>query len=111
MTYEATIKVPKSRLNIINRYLSVQPSNPSECLPEDETITETATFSNGMEMDIKCCGVQFVDETNNTAWSEAVLFHNGWEVSCSPIDCEFDGDWELEYNGDTYIAHVIQEDE
>lgn len=110
MTYEAMVKVPKARMDIIDKYLSVQPSDPSECLHEDETITETANFGNGMEMDIKCCGVQFTEGYDNRAWSEAVLFHNGNEVSCSPADCAFDGDWELEYNGNTYITHVIQED-
>lgn len=110
MVYEAMIKVPKARMDIINKYLSVQPSDPSECLSEDETITETANFGNGMEMDVKCCGVQFVEGTDNRAWAEAVLFCHGSEVNHTPIDCEFDGDWELEYNGDTYITYVVQGD-
>lgn len=64
----------------------------------------------GMEMDIKCCGVQFVEGTDNRAWAEAVLFCHGSEVNHTSIDCEFDGEWELEYNGDTYITYVIQEE-
>ena len=35
-----------------------EPADEFDCLGEDETIINTVTFSNGFQMDIKCCGVQ-----------------------------------------------------
>ena len=106
MTYEKTIKISKNAAEKIRKYLTEEPANESECLSEDEIISETANFGNGIEMDIKCCGVQFQEGENNTAWSEAVLFDNGSEVSCTEPCDEFIGDWELEYKDNKYIAHV-----
>lgn len=37
----------------------------------------TAIFGNGIEMDIKLCGVQYEDGGFNKPWTEAVLFKNG----------------------------------
>ena len=71
---------------------------------EDETISKTIVFKDGMEMDVKCCGVK---DENEGSWTEAVLFRNGSEVCCSEPDTEFFGEWRLEYNGNEYIAEVL----
>ena len=34
------VRIPKARLEKINKYLTVEPKNEEECLPEDTTITE-----------------------------------------------------------------------
>ena len=86
--------------------LHIEPADESECLSEDETISYTADFKNGMEMDIKICGVQYEEGGSNTAWTEAVLFQKGCQVACTDVCDEFAGDWQLDYNGDTYIVHV-----
>ena len=106
----ATVEIPESRIKEIDRYLNVEPASADDCLSEDETIIYTAHFTDGYEMDIKCCGVQFHDGPNetNTAWCEAVLFNpNGCEVANEIGDDTLLGDWTLEDDGTVYTAHVV----
>lgn len=70
----------------------------------DEVISETAAFPDGMEMDIKACG-----EMDDPGWTEAVLFRHGGE--CGHTDCEekFEGIWDI-CDGDVlYVTVVIPE--
>lgn len=107
MRYEKTITVNKAAADIIERYLLVEPTCEEECLSEDETIIYTAVFDNGIEVDIKCCGVQYDEnEEFNTAWTEAVMFRGHSEVCFSDPADMFFGEWELEYDGDEYIVIV-----
>lgn len=106
MVYEKTIRIAQSKLDKINRYLTVEPVDEYECLGEDLTIVATVKFDNDIEMDIKCCGVQYQEGESNLAWTEAVLFKNGSEVCCTEPCDEFEGDWELECDGDKYVVHV-----
>ena len=107
--YEKTIRIAKSKLDKINKYLTVEPEDEYECLGEEMAIVATVNFGEGMEMDIKCCGVQYQEGESNLAWSEAVLFKNGSEVCCTEPSDEFEGEWELEYDGDKYVVHVEAE--
>ena len=102
-----TITVPKKILETINRYLTVEPANESECLSENETIVYTADFGGGIEMDIKCCGVQYSEGDSNLAWAEAVLFRDGCELCHSEVSDVFDGVWELEYKDTVYQAEIV----
>lgn len=108
MRFAETIYIPASRAELIDGYLNREPENEDECLGEDSPITETIRFSNGMQMDVKCCGVQYRDGESNTAWCEAVLFDPfGFEVGHSEVEEEFLGDWELEDGaGNTYVGTV-----
>lgn len=106
--YEAVIGVPKAEVERIMKYLNEEPQDESECLNEDRTITYTATFGNGYQMDVKVCGVQYEPGGCNTAWSEAVLFTpDGHELACTDVCDDFLGDWELTYNGIMYRAKVV----
>lgn len=107
MQYKKDVYIDYSLLKKINGYLHSEPEYPEHCLGEDCTITETVKFENGAEVDIKCCGVQFEEGSSNTAWTEAVLFVNGCQVAYTEPESEFEGTWELEYNGDTYIVNVV----
>ena len=107
MFYENTIVINKAEADMINRYLTVEPKCAADCLGEDETIIHTAVFDNGIEVDIKCCGVQYCeDEDTNTAWCEGVLFNNGCERCCMDGEDDFFGDWQFEYEGDEYTVFV-----
>lgn len=109
MRYEQTISISKSVADMINKYLYVEPESIDDCLGEDETITYTAVFPDGFEIDIKCCGVQYDErEDTNTAWTEAVLFHNGYECYSEPAD-DFFGEWFFEYDGNEYVVNVVSE--
>lgn len=112
MIFEKTITVPASTAEEIDRYITVNPASEDECLPIDETIRYTADFGNGVEIDVKCCGVDYDYEPDaiNTAWTEAVLFENGREQDNILGDDEFFCDWEFEHDGNEYIVHVIRED-
>lgn len=102
--YEKTIRISQARLDFINRALS-----EAGHMGEDDTASESAHFDNGMVMDVKCCGSQ-----DEPAWTEAVLFTHGlgdysntlFEVAHTDPSDEFTGDWEIEYDGDTYRVTV-----
>lgn len=111
MLFQQILKIPQATHERIKHYLTVEPSCREECLSENSTISHTVTFGSGIEMDIKCCGVDF-DETNqsNTAWTEAVLFCHGSEVCCSEPEDDYLGEWTLTYNGNDYSVLVTVEE-
>lgn len=73
-------------------------------LTEDDTLVWSASFENGFEMDIKLCGAN-----EETAWTEAVLFKDGFEIGCTDCMDEILGMWEIDYNDVAYITNVIEE--
>lgn len=97
MVYRKEIKITKKLADEIDHLLT----EFDEDFGEDRTITKTAIFDNGFEMDIKCCGCQ-----DDVAWTEAVLFHNGSEVCCSEPSDKFVGEWECTNDKDTYVVTV-----
>ena len=105
------IIVPGEMAKKIDYYLSHEPVSEEECFGEDAVITYTAKFEDGMEMDIKLCGVQYEEEESNLPWTEAVLFRNGCELTHSEVSDEYFGLWELEYDGDVYSCLVEREGE
>ena len=103
--------IPKTLAEKIQRYLSVEPKTENECLSEDEIISVIIPFGNGIEMDVKCCGVQFHENESNLAWTEAVLFDHGSQVAYTDPSDEFLGEWTLEYENVTYTAIIETDDE
>ena len=108
MIYERTLYIPKDVLSRIQHYLEIEPESESNCFGEDDTISYTAVFDHGYEMDIKCCGVHYEAGVSNTAWCEAVLFHNGSECTCILGEDTYLGDWELAYAGNIFLVHVLE---
>lgn len=102
----AIIYVTQEEADAINRWLAEEPVSEDTCLGEDEAITRTAAFGDGIEMDIKCCGVQYREGESNLAWTEAVLFDHGHEAGCTEPSDEFLGEWRIEYRGTEYVAEV-----
>lgn len=100
MTYRKEIKITKALADEINHLLT----EVDEDFGEDLTITKTAVFDNGFEMDIKCCGC-----LDDVAWTEAVLFRNGSEVCCTEPCDEFLGEWECTNDINTYVVNVTVE--
>ncbi len=98
-----TVSISPELYAQIQTYLS--PNTPPDArLDEDNIISITAKFSDGKEMDIKCCGVQ---DGKEPAWTEAVLFdENGWELCFTDPNDVFIGSWELEDDGIMYRAIV-----
>lgn len=76
----------------------------AEVQGDGSSLSKTAKFSNGFEMDIRCCGGK------DDSWTEAILYDNtGKEVvATEPCDA-FTGCWELkdEDTNTVYRAHVM----
>lgn len=107
MVFEKTLYINKEEADRINKYLTVEPTCEDECLGEDITIIHTVQFDNGIEMDIKCCGVQYEERNeSNLAWTEAVLFDNGYQVCYTEPYDGYLGEWICEYDNDEYIVYV-----
>ena len=102
-TYEQTIKIDFETAKKLTYWLNNNQGDNKLTL--DMTFTKTAHFPDGFDMDIKCCG----GDIGETAWTEAVLFDNGYQCCFTDVNDEFLGDWELDWNGNTYIVHVIPE--
>lgn len=103
MNYNATIELFPETAERVQRAL-----DNTERLDPGASIISTATFLNGMVMDVKCVGAESVDEG---AWTEAVLMKpdekgNLSEVAGSQVSDDYLGEWKLEYEGDTYTAEV-----
>jgi len=98
--FRTAVFVPAKVMEQINGYLTAQTED--EYQGEDNTITYTAKFPDGKEMDIKCCGCR-----DEASWTEAVLFdERGNELTCTDVEEEFAGLWQLTCQGVTYIAVV-----
>lgn len=112
-TYIKTVKIDRKKERAINDALNWRIGDSEDSrLGEDDCIFETVRFDNGIEADIKCCGVSFdeLEEPNNCAYTEIVFFKNGCEVSSpSDISDSFLGKWEGEVDGDRYIVNVEKE--
>lgn len=111
MKYKRAILIDSNLSERINKYLTVEPENESECLDENTTITHTVSFSDGIEADIKCCGVQYVEGESNLAWTEAVLIKNGSVVAYTEPSDEYLGLWEIEHDDNTYVIDVKTTDD
>ena len=108
MDYQSFIYISTEDAAKIKKYLTEEPTSKENCFGEDCTYTKTAVFPNGVEMDIKLCGVQFQENKSNLPWTEAVLFNkSGREITHSDICDEFTGTWTLETNKNTYTVDVI----
>lgn len=90
MKYKQTIYVSETDANMIQKYLSGE-----EFQHEDNTISFTASFDDGHEIDVKCCGACLDEDEKHPSWTEAVLFNKGCEVCCSAPCDSFFGVWEL----------------
>ena len=110
MIFTKVLTISKEEANLINKHLHVEPTCIEECLGEDIAIIHTVRFSDGTEMDIKCCGVQYnEDDESNTAYAEAVLFQNGHQICYTEPTDKYTGKWSLEYDGNEYEVFVVIE--
>lgn len=109
------IIIDKDMQEVIDRALNWEDGDNMDWrFDEDDVLIYSADFGGGLldnkiEMDIKCCGVQYENGGYNNAWCEAVLFEDGCEVACSEIDGDFFGEWSLTY-GDEYVTIVEREE-
>ena len=102
-----TIQIDKAEMDDLNSLLSGKTSSS-----QTSTIaTYTANFGDGIEADIKVCGVDSTEdwkkEGEATPYVDAVLFDNGNEVGLlEPAFDTLDGEYLFEYNGEKYQVIV-----
>lgn len=101
MRYERTIFVKPDLLQTIDAYLEAD--NEEAYQGRNETISFTAVFDNGLQVDVKCCGC-----SDQASWAEAVLFdENGRELGCTePEGSPFSGEYCFFLEGDEYVVSV-----
>lgn len=98
--YIVHVAVRPSLLRQINQRLGGKA--PRGRYSSENTIFVTASFPDGCEMDIKCCGYK-----GRPSSTKAVLFSaRGMDFRYSEARNEFTGEWTIEYNGATYTAIV-----
>lgn len=96
---EKTIYISEKYAETIDKYL-----RGKELQGLDATLSETATFPDGFDMDIRCCG------TDADSFTEAILYDRKGKVVALTDPCDtFTGCWELEdeTTGTTYRVHVM----
>lgn len=92
--------------DVIARVLGyVSARKPGRYQGEAGTISVTAKFPDGNELDVKCCGCK-----DAPSWTEAVLFNDhGVELCCTDCSEDYLGEWEIEHDGVIYKALVVPE--
>ena len=108
--YYAALCLTADTLAFIHTLLHTEPSCSSECFGEDEKISYTVRFSDGVEMDLEICGVQYQEGTSNLPWTQAVLFLSGSELAFTEPEGDFCGEWTLwrqVENGETRYYHTL----
>lgn len=96
---EKTIYISETCAETIEKYLRGE-----ELQGMGESLSETATFPDGFDMDIRCCG------TEDDSFTEAILYDSeGKEVALTEPCDTFTGCWELEDDttGTKYRVHVM----
>lgn len=101
-----TIKIAKDEMELINDLLNLTGEEIYQKYgyKRDETITHTVKFPNGIEVDIK-----LVICKDEPPYTEGVLFHNGFELTCTEPDYTYDGKWNFGFNGIEYVVIVEAE--
>ncbi len=100
--YTVHVPVSKEDLDRVKAILSgdEDPVPGSVSLGRNETITHTAKFPDGRQMDVKCCH-------GDPAWTEAVLFNDrGEELCCTEAAEDYEGEWTIGYGGVEYTAII-----
>lgn len=102
----ATITISENNMRLINDLLVLTGKEIYQKFgyKRDETITNTATFPNGVEADIK-----LVICEEGTPYTEGVLFLNGCEIQHTEPQDTYDGEWYFEYDGIEYMVDVKTE--
>lgn len=96
---EKTIYISEKCAKTIEKYLRGE-----ELQGMGVSLSETATFPDGFDMDIRCCG------TKDDSFTEAILYdRKGREVALTEPCDAFTGCWELDDDstGTTYRVHVM----
>lgn len=106
---EKTLTIDKKQADFIDSLLNMTGDEiyQKHGLKRDEIISNIVKFDDGTEVDIKLV----ICEGNATPYTEAVLFQNGSEITCSECEESYFGDWILNANGIEYNVVIKREDE
>ena len=105
LNYCEGVEISKAESITIDGYLCAR--SVEQYQGEDNTITKSLIFPDGMQMDVKCCGSK-----DAPSWTEGVLFdRRGNEVAHTDVFDEFEGKWELVHEGILYTMIIKMEGE
>ena len=105
LNYCEGVEISRAESIAIDGYLYAQ--SVEQYQGEDNTITKSVIFPDGMQMDVKCCGSK-----DEPSWTEGVLFdRRGNEVAHTDVFDEFEGKWELVHDGILYTMIIKMEGE
>lgn len=108
MNYYKELCISKEKAKRYKQLLTREPKDRDECFGEDLKISNTIRFEDDTEMDIEICGVQYdEDSESNLPYTQAVLFRGGHEICYTEPEEEYEGEWILEDDGNTYTVMVI----
>ena len=101
-----TIVLSKKEMDLIHSLLGLTGSEIYQKYgyKRDETITHTAKFPDGIEVDIK-----LVICEDDTPYTEGVLFQNGCERTVTEPEDTYDGTWTFPFDGTEYIVIIEAE--
>lgn len=103
--YDQIILIPPDVADTIQRYLNA--TTEEDFQGEDNTISYTAKFPDGMAMDVQCCGCQ-----DESSWTQAVLFNQkGGECGCTEPKDKFFDTWDIETEDTVYCVEVKSQNE
>lgn len=106
---QTTISVAPTKAKRINYLLTHEPKDESECFGEDESISLSATFTDGCRVCIDICGVKYEEGKSNLPWTQAVLYDaRGRELACTEAENYFFGKWEFD-SSLKYQVMVVEE--
>ena len=105
LNYCEGVEISRAESITIDGYLCAR--SVEQYQGEDNTITKSLIFPDGMQMDVKCCGSK-----DAPSWTEGVLFdRRGNEVAHTDVFDEFEGKWELVHDGILYTMIIKMEGE
>ena len=101
---QAKIQLDETEKNFINNLLFMTGDEiyQKHGYKRDETIINTAKFSDGTEIDVRLV----ICDKDELPYTEAVLFRNGSELACSDCEETYFGEWAFETEDVIYSVEV-----
>jgi hypothetical protein len=104
MIYKKKLLVDKDLLNQLEQLCKY----PNEDMLRDQAVFDKEViFDNGMRFAIQV--ISSIIPKEESCWTQGVLFcEEGSELGCTTVGESFEGEYRIDYLGDSYIVEVIE---
>lgn len=110
MRYEKVLTLPASTIKHL-RHITESRFDDRSAMPmgEDDVESYLVTFDDDTVMDLRFCGVEFEEGSDNAAYTEALLIREDTSIALSdPSDFAVDDEWELsDDDGNVYVVTIV----